>query len=488
MSATMRNARMTRRGLLSLVATAGVGLLAAACQPKVVEVTTVVEKVIKETVVQEKVVEKEKEVTKVVEKQKEVTKVVEVEKVVAPTAGPKLIVWAPKHFIQRQNEYYTDSILLTAAQNNFSAEVQMFPWGDYQQKQNAAIEAGTLPDVLLGISVSRYYAMKILTDVTDLYTDLDKDGGGFYEANKNGVMVDGKAWGIPFHNEPQVMYYRADIFSKAGYTMPPKDMTEFVVACKAVTNPAQNIFGFGNTFGNTPDGNNVFWPILWAFGGKVQDESGKIVFNSPEAVAAVTWFTDLYKKDKIMPPAVTGWDDTGNNKAWLAGQCACIYNSGSILYAMRTTDPGFAKDTVVGPTPAGPKGPKTFSGGSTYGIMKGTKNIDRAALLIKGTMSADRYPVNMETAGGMFYPVLQNYAKIPFYETDAWNKQVAATLPYTQYAFEPGKPEPWIDEIGGLWMWSEMLASVALKDVDPKEAVAAAEKKLIELQQKYANQ
>lgn len=465
---------LSRRHFLRTSLVAAAGVVAAACQPQVV----------KETVV----VEKEKIVEKPVEKVVEQTVVVEKQVVAAPTRGPKLILWAPKHFIARQNEFFTDSALLTAAKNNFEVEVQLFPWGDYQQKQNAAIEAKTLPDVLLGISVSRYYAMKILTDVTDLFDEIAKTGGGFYEANTNTVKIEGKAWGIPFHNEPQIMYYRNDIFSQAGFTVPPKDMAEFVAATKAVTEAGKGqVFGFGNTFSNVPDGTNIFWPILWAFGGKVQDESGKIVFNSPETIEAVKWYTGLYTTEKIMPPAVTGWDDTGNNKAWLAGQCACIYNSGSILYSMRQNDPGFAKETVAGPTPAGPQGPKTYSGGSTFGIMVGTKYADFGATLIKGIMAPDRYGTNLETAGGMFYPVLQDYAKLPFYEEDAWNKQVAATLPYTQYAHEPGIPQPWIDEIGGLFLWSEMLASVAFNNVSPEEAVATAEKKLVELQQKYAN-
>ncbi len=63
---------VTRRAFLR---TAGIGAAAsivAACQPKIVEVTTVVEKVVKETVVEERVVkeavEVEKEVTRVVER------------------------------------------------------------------------------------------------------------------------------------------------------------------------------------------------------------------------------------------------------------------------------------------------------------------------------------------------------------------------------------------------------------------------------------
>lgn len=189
---------LSRRRFLRGFLIAATGILAAACQPKVVE------KVVERTVEVEKVVEKEVQV--------EVEKIVTQEVVKAADPGPKMTVWAPKHFIQAQNDYFTDSVLLAAARNNFEAEVQLFPWGDYQQKQNAAIEAKTLPDIILGINVARYSTMGILEDVDDLFREIGESGGGWFEANEANVKIDGKAVGIPFHNEPQVMYYRSDLF------------------------------------------------------------------------------------------------------------------------------------------------------------------------------------------------------------------------------------------------------------------------------------
>ena len=54
---------------------------------------------------------------------------------------------------------------------------------------------------------------------------------------------------------------------------------------------------------------------MWAFGGKMQDKQGNITVNSPETLAALTFYCDLYSKYKVVPVGATGWDDTGNNKA-----------------------------------------------------------------------------------------------------------------------------------------------------------------------------
>ena len=462
---------LSRRRFLRGSLIAATGILAAACQPKVVE------KVVERTVEVEKIGEKEVPV--------EVEKIVTQEVIKTPEPGPKMTVWAPKHFIQAQNDYFTDSVLLAAARNNFEAEVQLFPWGDYQQKQNAAIEAKTLPDIILGINTARYSTIGILEDVDDLFREIGETGGGWYEANEANVTIDGKAVGIPFHNEPQVMYYRSDLFSAAGFEAPPKDMAEFVTMTKAVTDPAKGIYGFGNTFSDVPDGNNIFWGLLWAFGGKVQDENGEIAFNSQESIDALTWYTDLYLEHKVMPEAVASWDDTGNNKAWLAGQCASIYNSGSILNAMRTDDPGFAEQVVVGPTPAGPAGPKTYQGGSVAGIMKGTKSYDQAAEILRTILSPERYPGNLRSAGGMFYPVLKAYANDPFFQEDAWNKQVVDLVQYAQYPHQPGPLAAWIDEIGAKWTFSRMAAKVALQGVSPAQAVEEAAAEMAEMKAKY---
>src|SRR4030042_4689601 len=141
----MQSRGFTRRGVLKSAAFAVVGVIAAACQPKIVEVTREVEKVVKETVVvagTPEVVEKVVKETVVVKE--------EVTRAAAPPPGRKLTLWGPKHFIEAQNDYFTDSALLSAANTNFEVDVQLFPWGDYGTKQNVAIEAGTMPDVFLG--------------------------------------------------------------------------------------------------------------------------------------------------------------------------------------------------------------------------------------------------------------------------------------------------------------------------------------------------
>lgn len=406
----------------------------------------------------------------------------------APAAEtPKLVFWGPQHFIEEQNAYFTESVKLAAAANSCEVDVQLFPWGDYHQKQNAATEAGTLPDALLGIRVAQQAAQGILSDVSDVFAEIGESGGGWYEPDIREVTIGGKQVGVPFHNEPQFFYYRQDILEKAGFTAPLTTLDEFVEAATTVTDPAARMWGFGNTFALVPDGNNFQVLLIFAFGGALQDADGNIIINSPETAAALQFNSDMLNVHKFMPSGVTGWDDTGNNQAFLSGQLAMVYNSGSILNNMRETDPGWLESTVVGVLPGGgEKGaPKTFVGGSAAGVMTSSKYPDLAKQLIKGTMTPERYPGNLEAASGMFYPTLQAYNDLAIFTEDPWNKQAIDTLPYAFTLFEPGDPASWIDEVGAKFLFAEMAGRVAIEGWTTEDAIADFERQAQEIKTKY---
>ena len=109
-----------------------------------------------------------------------------------PKEKAKLTLWAPKHFLPAQNDYITESMKLAAQKGNFEVEVQMFPWGELNQKFAAAIEAKTLPDAALGVDVPRYRAMNLLVDVSDLFKEVGESGGGWLDVAISGVTFKGK--------------------------------------------------------------------------------------------------------------------------------------------------------------------------------------------------------------------------------------------------------------------------------------------------------
>ena len=68
--------------------------------------------------------------------------------------------------------------------------------------------------------------------------------------------------------------------------------------------------------------------VILDFGGRLVDENGKVVVNSPETLAAMEYIASLYEEGANCPPDPTTWDDSANNSAWMAGTVGMVCNSG----------------------------------------------------------------------------------------------------------------------------------------------------------------
>jgi len=100
----------------------------------------------------------------------------------------------------------------------------------------------------------------------------------------------GKLYGMPITTEAQILFYRKDLYQKKGLIV-PTTMDELYEA--AVKLKTAQMSGIANR-GHRGWGANVWsWTgYCYTYGGKIFDEQGRPVFNSPEAIAA----TEMYAK------------------------------------------------------------------------------------------------------------------------------------------------------------------------------------------------
>ncbi len=91
------------------------------------------------------------------------------------------------------------------------------------------------PDVVfwyVGTRMEQFTKPGLLEDVSDIWDKRMSDGLG---AVAKGLVTDGgKQYGVPYTYYNWGVYYRKDIFDKAGVTAAPKTWTEFVAACKKI--------------------------------------------------------------------------------------------------------------------------------------------------------------------------------------------------------------------------------------------------------------
>ena len=88
--------------------------------------------------------------------------------------------------------------------------------GSLQTRVTTAAETGTGPDMTLIDFNWPFLFDEKLVDVSDIADEIGKKNGGWYDAIKEAVIVNGKWKAIPFGNIGQLMNWRTDWFAEAG--------------------------------------------------------------------------------------------------------------------------------------------------------------------------------------------------------------------------------------------------------------------------------
>lgn len=115
------------------------------------------------------------------------------------------------------------------------------------------------------------------------------DISDFSEGLREYGMYDGKTLGLVLSTEPMILWYRTDIFEKLGLDV-PETWEEYRAAARAIS---ESGLGHGNILGWGPNASWWFMTLIWSFGGQLYDADLVPQVNSPEAVAAITFFKDM---------------------------------------------------------------------------------------------------------------------------------------------------------------------------------------------------
>ncbi len=102
---------------------------------------------------------------------------------------------------------------------------------------------------------------------------------------------------------PYSYVYNIDLLKKAGL-QPPKNWDEALEVTKKLNASGVVARGLGVTFGDSSPVYTVYYLFgsrLAQFGGRLFDDSGHAAFNSPEGVAALLWWKNLYDSGLLAP-------------------------------------------------------------------------------------------------------------------------------------------------------------------------------------------
>lgn len=392
-------------------------------------------------------------------------------------------------FHPEYNDFIRAHIENFAAENDLSLDVAFTAGfagtGADIQKVAAAVQAGDPPDVWMdNINPFQLNQLGTLQPVTDLQEEVIAMYGDVNPRPKSETLLDGEYVGVTLHARSDGGWARKDVFEAAGIDLASlKTYEELRDAAMAVSDPDNELWGWGMTVNRGGDGGWLVQRVLHGWGATWVDETGEIVtIDSPEAVAAVEWMVDLYTNpewEPMMPPGVLSWTDSSNNEAYLGEKVAYTQNAGTV-YAKAVADGLDVANQTMYDVPKGGPALEDFNGlgGMYLHHITGSKNPDQARALIMSFFNDD--------VMNDIYSAAVAYA-VPGYDGDMWDWDVVAgneiALGLKTVALDPsgwnGLPWPGpttaqIGAVGNSNIHTDMVANVLNGQMTAAEAVKNA--------------
>jgi multiple sugar transport system substrate-binding protein len=340
-----------------------------------------------------------------------------------------------------------------------------------------ALEGGTGPDIIILADYEPHLYAEGLLDLSDLAQKIGQENGGWYPIAEQIGNVQGTWKALPIYIYMHLMMYRRDILQSVGAAV-PDTWNDFRDVLQKIKNAGLNIQPFGVSYGRSFDGQQFLISRILSGGGRVLSEDGKkVVFDSPETVAALQYVVDLYR-DGLVDPTVLGWDDGTNNQAMLSGRIAFTFNGFSIKMQAEKDFPDLNPNLGVTVYPKGEVTRVCFPFTLSYAIRKDSQNVDLAKDLLLYLFKKENYEKVLSYTRGATGVSLQGFASLPMWQEDPDWKANLDAIPYAQL-FAP--PSAATAEVYNGYVIVDMIADVLVRDLSPEQAVKKAAQRMEEI-------
>lgn len=201
-------------------------------------------------------------------------------------------------------------------------------YADTAVKTQAGVQSKNPPDVAV-LQSTELFSLLDMDAIIPLDDYIAEEGGDsylsdFYPAFLSNSQTGSKTYSIPFQRSTIVLYYNKDLFQAAGLDpeKAPQTWDEMRDYAKKLTKDG--------TWGlEIPVSGYAYW-MLQTFalqnGNNLMSEDGKkVMFNTPENIEGLQYWSDLAKKDKVVPEGVTEWGTVPSD--FLEGKTAMMYHT-----------------------------------------------------------------------------------------------------------------------------------------------------------------
>jgi multiple sugar transport system substrate-binding protein len=313
--------------------------------------------------------------------------------------------------------------------------------------------------------------------VGDIAEPLGKQLNGWTNIAKD-ICIVNKVWkAVPWGIIPIAVVYRTDWAKDVGYDKFPDTYDEMLVLCRKMKEKGHNSgFALGRAIG---DANQSHYPMLWAHGGAECKADGKTVaINSPGTAKAVDYVRQLFKEGESED--VFSWDDSSNNRAFLAGELACTGNAASIYWAEQKNAPQLREVTNHALWPKGPAGRFGYSTSMGLGIYRFSKFQKECKAFLTWLMQPTQYSAWIGVGEGQIAGLAAFYENDPVWKKDPKLEVIREIPKYVRMPGYPGAPTRHAAESMVKYVIVNMFAR-ACKGTSTPETIKQAEAELKEI-------
>ena len=393
--------------------------------------------------------------------------------------GASLRVLRPAKFVDPDERIWNENSKKFTEATGCAVKVDYSGWEDLRPQTAVTANTGAGPDVVVGWTDDPHLYSDKLLDLTDIATYLGKKYGGWYPlAERYGKKYKTDQWiALPMGASGGPAVYRISWLKEIGYDEFPKTTDQLLDMCRKLQKSGHPAgFALGHAVG---DANAFCYWLLWAFGGNLIDENGKVIINSKETIEALKYVKALY------PTFIAGtnsWLDPSNNKAMLAGEIGATQNGVSLYFSARNSKEEamqkLALDMNHARMPMGPSGKLAESANAINAmIFKHTKFPNAAKAYMAFMMEAPQYDKWLTDSFGYWGQPLKAYEASAVWTNDPKVAVYKDTMADSRWLAYPGAITEASGAVVADYVVVDMMAAAATGQSTPEEAAKEAERR-----------
>jgi multiple sugar transport system substrate-binding protein len=256
-----------------------------------------------------------------------------------------LMVWWDEGYYAQEGAAVADVIDAFAQKTGRQVELITFPQENLPGEIEAAIAAGTPPDLAFGYNLPEHVApwafrdrLVDLTDAVGPFLNLFDPEVLDQVQLLNGASGQKALYGLPMGRSTNHLHVWTSLLERAGFTLadiPTAWQPFWTFWCDEVQ-PAvrlatgrEDIWGIGLPMSPTLDTVYQFLQAVAAYDAAYVTRAGELVIDDAQVrdglVAAMASYTAIYRNG-CAPPDAARWDNYGNNAAFLAQRVVMVPN------------------------------------------------------------------------------------------------------------------------------------------------------------------